>query len=259
MKFMSQSKRFYQPLWSFVMRNMFIYHAGAWTIWVLCRARCLKEQKLCVVAKSASWLSPVYLYIFLFFFFLFSCFLNGKPTFCSHPIDALSFSRHLLVKEPQCFELRPRGKESKHHLFHDFTPRRRFWVIVGVCWTWGAAAGLCWSQCSMSSAWIFALWLRHCIYVSVDYDISSFWRWWRRVIFQDLWISMGSDKWSFIDRIYIYNAKGQSQILPAETKNMVHSHCLCPCSCQCLTNKKWKQKCWREPEGNRLQMNSDKK
>lgn len=259
MKFMSQSKRFYQPLWSFVMRNMFIYHASAWTIWVLCRARCLKEQKLCFVAKSASWLSPVYLYIFLFFFFLFSCFLNGKPTFCSHPIDALSFSRHLLVKEPQCFELRPRGKESKHHLFHDFTPRRRFWVIVGVCWTWGAAAGLCWSQCSMSSAWIFALWLRHCIYVSVDYDISSFWRWWRRVIFQDLWISMGSDKWSFIDRIYIYNAKGQSQILPAETKNMVHSHCLCPCSCQCLTNKKWKQKCWREPEGNRLQMNSDKK
>lgn len=43
MRFVSQSKRFHQPLWSFVMRNKFIYHTDAWTRPVMCRARSLKE------------------------------------------------------------------------------------------------------------------------------------------------------------------------------------------------------------------------
>lgn len=75
------------------------------------------------------------------------------------------------------------------------------------------------------------------------------------VVFQDLWISVGSDKLSFTDQAYIYNAKGQSQMLPAETKNTVDSHCVCPCNCRCLTNKKWKQNRWTDPKGNPLQMN----
>lgn len=76
------------------------------------------------------------------------------------------------------------------------------------------------------------------------------------VVVQDLWISMGSDKWSFIDQAYIYNAKWQSQMLPAETKNIVDSHCSCPCNCQSLRNKKWKQNQWMDPKSNQLQMNS---
>lgn len=43
MRFVSQTKRFHQPLWSFVMRNKFIYHTDAWTRPVMCRARSLKE------------------------------------------------------------------------------------------------------------------------------------------------------------------------------------------------------------------------
>ena len=42
----------------------------------------------------------------------------------------------------------------------------------------GVAAGLCPSKWSMSFAWVFALWLRPCVSVSVDDHIGSFWwRW----------------------------------------------------------------------------------
>lgn len=74
--------------------------------------------------------------------------------------------------------LRPRGKKSKHDLFHDLQTEKAVGGDGGdVLDLLGVAAGMCLSRWSMSFAWFFALWLKHCVSVSVNYHIGSFW--WR--------------------------------------------------------------------------------
>lgn len=216
-----------------------------------------EQDQLCAgpgVWKSRSYAflenQQVNFFLCICYSFLFSCILNGKPAFCSHLIAALLLSKYWFIKER--LGLRPRGKKSKHDLFHDLQTEKAVGGDGGdVLDLLGVAAGMCLSRWSMSFACFFcplAQTLCFCIselshrFILVEIV--------KGVVFQDLWISMGSDKWSFIDQAYIYNAKGQSQMLPVETEDIVARPCLCPCNCQCLTNKKWKQKQWTDPKGN---------
>lgn len=185
--------------------------------------------------------------------FFFPSFSMGNPL--SIHTSWLPFCKYLFIKNR--LGLRPRGKESKCSLFHDLQSEE---AAVGdggdvldlLGWQQGCVRvdGLCpllGFFCPLAQTLPFCISRLSHRFILVEMV--------KGVVFQDLWISTGSDKLSFIDQTYIYNARGQSQMLPAETKNIVDSHCLCPCNCRCLTNKKWKQNRWTDPKGNPLQMN----